>query len=39
MASPGLGSSTYRRSYNSFSGVDAHATFAGKVIGEVQGMI
>lgn len=28
----------YSRSYNSFSGCDIHATFAGKRIGEVQGI-
>ncbi|RLF63246.1 MAG: hypothetical protein DRN30_06845 [Thermoplasmata archaeon] len=30
--------SEYTKSYNSFSGVDIQATFAGKVIGEVQGV-
>jgi len=30
--------SEYTRSYNSFSGVDIKATFAGKVIGELQGV-
>lgn len=38
MANQGIGTSAYKRSYNSFSGVDIQATFGGKVIGELQGM-
>lgn len=40
MADPGMSSITARlsRSYNSFSGVDIKAAFAGKPIGELQGV-
>jgi len=31
-------SAEYSKTYNSFSGVDIHATFAGVVIGEIQGI-
>lgn len=30
--------STFQKTYNSFSGVDIIATFAGKIIGELQGI-
>ena len=40
MATPGMAATVARlsRSYNSFSGVDIQATFAGKPIGELQGL-
>ena len=31
-------SAEYSKTYNSFSGVDIHALFAGSVIGEIQGI-
>lgn len=38
MASNNLSSSVYKRSYNSFSGVDIQATFGGKLIADLQGL-
>lgn len=38
MASQGLSTTAYKRSYNSFSGTDIQVTFGGRHVADVQGI-